>query len=81
MMNYLNQAQTQVTVADKPLFTLAKKQQCKFQETELAKAFFLVTLGPVHTEDSVKLSDDWLEKSGWTTAITKSDIAKSDKAN
>ena len=44
-INNINPRQTPVKVADKPLFTLAKKLQWKYPQTEYDKVYFLVTLG------------------------------------
>ena len=80
-INYLNPGQTLVMVADQPLFTLAKKLQWKFPQTQLGEDSFLVILGPMHTEKMLwSVSGDWLDGSGWTTAITNSGISSSGKA-
>lgn len=42
---YLNPGQTPVMVADQPLFTLAKKLQWKFPQSEHGEDSFLVTFG------------------------------------
>lgn len=58
-------------VADQPLFTLAKKLQWKFSQTELGEDSFLVTLGSMYIEKMLwSVSGDWLDGSGWTTALT-----------
>lgn len=80
-ISYLNPGQTPVMEADQPLFTLAKKLQWKFPHTELGENSFLVTLGAMHTEKMLwNVSGDWLDGSGWTTAITNSGISTSGKA-
>ena len=80
-INHLNPGQTPVIVADQPLFTLAKKLQWKFPQTDLSEDSFVVTLGPMHTEKMLwSVSGDWLEGSGWTTALTNSGISTSGKA-
>ena len=80
-INHLNPGQTPVMVADQPLFTLAKKFQWKFPQTDLSEDSFVVTLGPMHTEKMLRsVSGDWLEGSGWTTALTNSGISTSGKA-
>ena len=80
--NYLNPNQTPVMVADQPLFFLTKKLQWKFSQTELGEDSFLVILGPMHTEKMLwSVSGDWLDCSGWTTALTNSGISTSGKAN
>ena len=80
-ISYLNPGQTPVMVADEPLFTLAKKLQWKFPQTDHGEDSFLVTLGAMHTEKMLwSVSGDWLNGSGWTTALTNSGISTSGKA-
>ena len=79
--NYINPGQTPVMEADQPLFTLAKQLQWKNPQTELGEDSFLVTLGAMHTEKMLwGVSGDWLDGSGWTTALTNSGISSSGKA-
>ena len=80
-VNYLNPGQIPVMVAEQSLFMLAKKLQWKFPQTELGEDSFLVILGPMHIEKMLwSLSGDWLDGSGWTTALTNSGISTSGKA-
>ena len=80
-INYINPGQTPVMEVDQPLFTLAKKLQWKNQGTEFDEESFLVTLGAMHTEKMLwGVSGDWLDGSGWVTALTNSGIASSGKA-
>ena len=80
-INYINPGQTPVMEADQPLFTLAKKLQWKFPQSDHGEDSFLVTLGAMHTEKMLwSLSGDWLNGSGWTTALTNSGISTSGKA-
>ena len=80
-INYINQGQTPVMEVDQPLFTLAKKLQWKNPGTEFDEESFLVTLGAMHTEKMLwGVSGDWLDGSGWVTALTNSGIASSGKA-
>ena len=70
-------------VADQPLFTLAKKFQCKFPQraAEHGEDSYPVTLGMMHTEKMLcSVPGDWLDCSGWTTALTNSGILTSSKA-
>lgn len=69
-ISYLNPGQTLVMVADQPLITLEKKFQWKFPQTEIGKDSLLVRLGTMHTEMLWSVPDDWLDGSGWTTALT-----------
>ena len=66
-------------VADQPLFTLAKKLQWKYRHIEIGEDSFLVTPGPKHTKMLWSVFGDWLDGSGWTTALTNSDISTSGK--
>ena len=77
----INPGQTPVMVADQPLFTLAKKLQWKYPQTEHGEDSFLVTLGTMHTETMLwGVSGDWLDGSGWIKALTNSGISTSGKA-
>ena len=78
---HINPGQTPVMEADQPLFTLAKKLQWKNPDTEVGESTFLVTLGAMHTEKMLwSVSGDWLDGSGWVSAITNSGVATSGKA-
>ena len=58
-------------------FTLAKKIQWKFLDTH-GDNKFVVMLGAMHTEKMVlEMIGNWLEGSGWTTALTNSGITSS----
>ena len=74
--------QTSVMEVYQPLFTLAKKLQWRYPDSEYGENHFLVTLGAMHTEKMLwGVSGDWLDGSGWVTAITNSGISTSGKAN
>ena len=80
-INHINPGQTPVMEADQPLFTLAKKLQWQNPESEFGESCFLVTLGAMHTEKMLwSVSGDWLDGSGWVTAIANSGVATSGKA-
>ena len=80
-INQINPGLIPVKEADQPLFTLAKKLQWKNPRTEFGEDSFLVTLGPMHTEKMLLgVSGDWLDGSGWVTALTNSGITSSGKA-
>ncbi|ELU13546.1 hypothetical protein CAPTEDRAFT_218243 [Capitella teleta] len=73
--NYLNQGQTPVMVGDQPLFTLAKRLQWSHPNSEISEGKFVVMLGALHIEKLLwAVSGDWLDYSGWTTAVTNSGI-------
>ena len=80
-INNINPGQTPVMVADQPLFTLAKKLQWKYPQTEHGEDSFLVTLGAMHTEKMLwGVSGDWLDGGGWITVLTNSGISTGSKA-
>ena len=80
-INNINPGQTPVMVADQALFTLAKKLQWKYPQTAHGEDSFLVTLGAIHTEKMLwGVSGDWLDCSGWITALTNSGTSTSGKA-
>ena len=75
--NHLNPGQTPIMTVDQPFFTIAKKIQWKFPDTH-GENQFVVILGAMHTEKMVlDMLGDWLEGSGWTTALTNSGITSS----
>ena len=62
---HLNPNQSVVMVADQSLFALAKKLQWKLPQTKFVREYFLVILGPMHTEKLLwSVSADWLDCSG-----------------
>ena len=80
-INQINPGQTPVVEADQPLYTLAKKLQWKYPETDQGEDSLLVTLGAMHTEKMLwAVSGDWLDGSGWTTALTNSGVSTSGRA-
>ena len=73
--------QTPVATADQPLYTIAKKLQWRFPNSEIGENSFLVMLGAMHTEKMLwGVSGNWLDGSGWTTALTNSGVTTSGKA-
>ena len=80
-IQYINPGQSPVITADQPLYTLAKKLQWKHHNSEISEESLLVMLGPMHTEKMLwSVSGDWLDGSGWTTALTNSGVSTSCKA-
>ena len=81
VVNHLNPNQVPVIVMDQPLFALAKHIQWD-QPESFGEDKFVVMLGGLHIEMAAfKTLGDWLEGSGWTTAITAADIATSGVAD
>jgi hypothetical protein len=78
---FLNPGQIPVTTLDQPLFAIAKCVQWKWPETHGEKVH-VVMLGGLHTEMALwNTLGDILDGSGWTTAITESDVASSGVAD
>ena len=78
---YLNPGQTPVIVADQPLFTIAKRLQWEYHDSAVSEDNYLVMLGAMHIEKMLwTVSGDWLQCSGWTTAIHNSAVATSGTA-
>ena len=73
--------QAPVIVADQPMYSLAKKLQWSFPATHREDRS-LVFLWGVHVELTVyKCLGNWIEGSGWTTAVTNSCIASGGTAD
>ena len=80
-INHINPGQTPVMEADQPLFTGAKKVLWKFKDSDINERTFLVTLGAMHTEKMLwGASGNWLDDSGWTTALVNSGVTTSGRA-
>ena len=72
---FLNPGQTPVMAFDAPLFALAKFVQWKWPETH-GEDKFIAMFGGLHIEMAVwKTFGDYLEESGWTTALVQGGIA------
>jgi len=81
VVDYLNPGQVPILVADQPLFFLAKKIQWNFPTTH-GEDKFVVFLGGMHIElAAFRLLGDWLDGSGWTTAIINSGVASGGTAD
>ena len=79
-VQFLNPGQTPVVTSDQPLYALAKKIQ--WQWPEIHAETKVVMLGGLHTEmAALRTIGDWLEGSGWTSAITETDIASAGTAD
>ena len=75
VVSNLNPGQVPVLVADQPLFVIAKKIQWNYPQI-LGVELFVVFLGGMHIEmTAFRLLGNWLDSSGWTTAIINSGVA------
>ena len=73
---------SRIIEADQPLYTIAKKTQCKYPDSEIGEDSFFVMLSAMHTEKMLwSVSGDRLECSGWTTVVTNSGVATSGTAD
>lgn len=80
-IQHLNPGQVPVLVMDQPLFAIAKTIQWNFPETH-GEDCFLIMFGGLHIEIAAfRVLGDWLEGSGWTTAIQTAGIATSGVAD
>ena len=74
-VNFLNPGQVPVTACDQPLFALAKQIQWHFPETH-GEEHLVVMLGGLHIEFAALTTiGDWLEDSGWTSALVEANVA------
>ena len=72
---HLNPGQVPVLVADQPLFLIAKKIQWNYPQI-FGEEQFVVFLGGMQVEMMAsRLLGNWLDSSGWTTAIINSGVA------
>ena len=80
VISYINPGQTPGMVANQLLFPLAKKHQSQFPQTEHGDDSYLVILQVMHTvKVRWSVSGNWLDSSGWTTALTNNGISTSGK--
>ena len=80
-VDYLNPGQICVIAVDQPLYALAKKVQWKWRDTH-GENKFVIMLGGLHIEMALwNLCGDLLKGSGWTTALSDSDVAPSGTAD
>ena len=80
-VQFLNPGQIPILVMDQPLFAIAKTIQWNFPATH-GEDRFLIMFGGLHIKIAAfKILGDWLEGSGWTTAICDAGIASSGVAD
>ena len=78
---FLNPGQIPVMAFDAPLFALAKFVQWIWPETH-GESKFIAMFGGLHIEMAMwKTYGDYLEGSGWTTALTVAEIAPTGTAD
>ena len=78
---FLNTGQIPVTAFDAPLFALAKLVQWKWPDTH-GDYKHVVMMGGLHIEMAMwNTFGDYLEGSGWTTALTQANVASSGTAD
>ena len=78
---YLNPGQIPVITFDQPLFALAKYVQWKWPDLYGEKVY-VVMMGGLHIEKALwNTVGDLLDGSGWTTALTESEVASSGTAD
>ena len=80
-VKHLNPTQIPVIVADQPLYAIAKQIQWCYPETH-GENRIVVMMGGLHIEmNLLKLLGDWLRESGWTTALLRSELTTSGRAD
>ena len=74
-VNHVNPGQPPVIALDQPRFALGKLIQWNWPSTHGEKKFILM-LGGLHIEIAAfKLLGDWLDGSGWTSALVAAEVA------
>ena len=80
-VNHLNPGQTPVIAMDQPLYAIAKQIQWKLAGP-YGEDQYIVMMGGLHIEmGALRLIGDWLENSGWTSALVQADITTAGKAD
>ena len=78
---YLNGKQSPVVAFDQPLYAIAKQIQWQWP-AKYGVGEFVIMMGGLHIEmAALKAIGNWLEDSGWTSALTEAGIASSGKAD
>ena len=79
--NYLNPGQFPVTAFDQPLYALAKYVQWCWPQT-LGEQHYVVMFGGLHIEMALwNTIGDFLDCSGWTSALCEAGVATSGRAD
>ena len=78
---YLKCKQSPVVAFDQPLYAIAKQIQWQWP-AKYGVGEFVIMMGGLHIEmAALKAIGNWLEDSGWTSALTEAGIASSGKAD
>lgn len=79
--DHVHQGQTPVITMDQPLFALAKAIQWTWPALH-GEDKIVVMLGGLHTEmNLLRMLGDWMDGSGWTSALVLADIATQGRAD
>ena len=80
-VHFLNPGQVPVIACDQPLFSLAKQIQWTWPDSH-GESHLVVMFGGLHIElAALKSIGQWLEDSGWTSALVQANIASSGTAD
>lgn len=78
---YLNPGQVPVIAVDQPLYSVAKQIQWNLPDSHGEKQFVFM-FGGLHVEmATLAVLGDWLEGSGWTSALIQANVASSGVAD
>ena len=80
-LNTSIQARFQVLVMDQPLFTFAKTIQWNFPATHGEDKYVIMFGGLCIEIAALKVIGDWIDSSGWATAVSSAGIATGGVAN
>lgn len=79
-VDHVNKGQTPVIAFDQPLYALAKQVQWNWKDL-YGEGRFVVMMGALHIEmAALKTLGDWLEESGWCSALVEAEIASAGTA-
>ena len=80
-VGFLNPGQTPVIAFDQPLYALAKHIQWNWSNI-YGEDKVVIMFGGIHIEmTALRTIGDWLEESGWTSALVEAGIASPDTAD
>lgn len=75
LVHHVNPDQVPVVTLDQPLFALAKQIQWNWPATN-GEEKYVIMMGELHIEmASFKVLGDWLDGSGWTSALVAAEVA------
>ncbi|CAG2214124.1 unnamed protein product [Mytilus edulis] len=80
-VQFLNSGQIPVISGDQPLYALAKSVQWNWPN-RFSEEQIVVLFGDLHIEiAALRTIGDWLDNSGWTSALSQANIASSGTAD